>query len=250
MQISLVAAALVYLASSVSAQSGAWGQCGGIGWSGATTCVSGYTCTYSNPYYSQCLPGSASSTSTTTKSTTSTTSTKTSTTTTSTTTSTSKSTSTSTSTSSTSTSTSTTTSTSTSTGAAPTGSQIRADQDPVYHLYLQNVGGTPVLGSETTSGLFTLGSTITLNQAGGSKLYFNVNTNVTTSYKPVTFDTTAKTTTWGLSGDTIIYGNQQNFLVCPITGSANWNLYLQTGNDVPSGVACTDYITIHLPCLC
>ena len=31
---------------------------GGTGWTGATTCVSGYTCTYSNPYYSQCLPGS------------------------------------------------------------------------------------------------------------------------------------------------------------------------------------------------
>lgn len=28
--------------------------------------------------------------------------------------------------------------TSTSTGATPTGSQIRADQDPVYHFYLQN----------------------------------------------------------------------------------------------------------------
>jgi endoglucanase len=41
------------------AQSGAWGQCGGQGWSGATTCVAGYTCTFSNPWYSQCLPGSA-----------------------------------------------------------------------------------------------------------------------------------------------------------------------------------------------
>lgn len=30
--------------------------------------------------------------------------------------------------------------TTTSTGATPTGSQIRADQDPVYHLYLQNQG--------------------------------------------------------------------------------------------------------------
>ena len=29
---------------------------GGIGWAGATTCVSGSCCTYSNPYYSQCLP--------------------------------------------------------------------------------------------------------------------------------------------------------------------------------------------------
>lgn len=32
-----------------------YGQCGGIGWTGPTTCVSPYTCKYSNEYYSQCL---------------------------------------------------------------------------------------------------------------------------------------------------------------------------------------------------
>lgn len=32
-----------------------WGQCAGIGYTGPTTCASGSTCTYSNPYYSQCL---------------------------------------------------------------------------------------------------------------------------------------------------------------------------------------------------
>ncbi|CAE6350880.1 unnamed protein product [Rhizoctonia solani] len=32
-----------------------WGQCGGIGYSGPTTCVAGTTCTVSNQYYSQCL---------------------------------------------------------------------------------------------------------------------------------------------------------------------------------------------------
>ncbi|KAK7472244.1 hypothetical protein VKT23_000365 [Stygiomarasmius scandens] len=32
-----------------------WGQCGGIGYSGSTQCESGSTCTYSNPYYSQCV---------------------------------------------------------------------------------------------------------------------------------------------------------------------------------------------------
>ncbi|OBZ75906.1 Exoglucanase 1 [Grifola frondosa] len=31
-----------------------WGQCGGTGWTGATTCVSPYTCHVLNPYYSQC----------------------------------------------------------------------------------------------------------------------------------------------------------------------------------------------------
>lgn len=47
------------------AQSSAWGQCGGTGWTGATACVSGYTCTYSTIYYSQCLPGTAATTLTT-----------------------------------------------------------------------------------------------------------------------------------------------------------------------------------------
>ncbi|KAG9029373.1 hypothetical protein FRB95_005380 [Tulasnella sp. JGI-2019a] len=32
-----------------------YGQCGGIGWTGPTTCVSGTTCTVGNAYYSQCL---------------------------------------------------------------------------------------------------------------------------------------------------------------------------------------------------
>lgn len=32
-----------------------WGQCGGDGWTGPTTCESPYTCTYSNQWYSQCL---------------------------------------------------------------------------------------------------------------------------------------------------------------------------------------------------
>jgi len=32
-----------------------WSQCGGIGWTGSGTCVTGTTCTYSTAYYSQCL---------------------------------------------------------------------------------------------------------------------------------------------------------------------------------------------------
>ncbi|KAF8173051.1 endo-1,4-beta-xylanase A precursor [Pholiota molesta] len=57
-------AGLLALAEFAAAQSAAWGQCGGTGWTGATTCVSGWTCTYSNPYYSQCLQGSGSGTTT------------------------------------------------------------------------------------------------------------------------------------------------------------------------------------------
>ncbi|KZT33759.1 Exocellobiohydrolase [Sistotremastrum suecicum HHB10207 ss-3] len=40
--------------SSNGASQTKWGQCGGIGYTGPTAC-SGSTCTYSNPYYSQCL---------------------------------------------------------------------------------------------------------------------------------------------------------------------------------------------------
>lgn len=32
-----------------------WGQCGGQGWTGPTTCASPYTCQKQNAYYSQCL---------------------------------------------------------------------------------------------------------------------------------------------------------------------------------------------------
>ncbi|THU95340.1 glycoside hydrolase [Dendrothele bispora CBS 962.96] len=38
------------------AQAGEWQQCGGQRWSGASSCISGWTCTFSNEYYSQCLP--------------------------------------------------------------------------------------------------------------------------------------------------------------------------------------------------
>ncbi|KAF9465164.1 hypothetical protein BDZ94DRAFT_1307321 [Collybia nuda] len=61
---------LVGLVSTTLAQGGAYSQCGGIGWTGPTTCVSGYVCTYSNDWYSQCIPGTAT-TATTSKTTTS-----------------------------------------------------------------------------------------------------------------------------------------------------------------------------------
>ncbi|EKM52184.1 glycoside hydrolase family 10 protein [Phanerochaete carnosa HHB-10118-sp] len=53
-------ATLTALIPLAAAQAAEWGQCGGIGWTGATACVSGTTCVESNPYYSQCLPGAAS----------------------------------------------------------------------------------------------------------------------------------------------------------------------------------------------
>lgn len=42
-------------APSTGGQAQKYGQCGGIGWTGPTTCVSGTTCTELNAYYSQCL---------------------------------------------------------------------------------------------------------------------------------------------------------------------------------------------------
>ncbi|KAI0063290.1 hypothetical protein BV25DRAFT_412292 [Artomyces pyxidatus] len=42
--------------SAPSAAQTMYGQCGGNGWAGPTTCVSGSTCKVSSQYYSQCLP--------------------------------------------------------------------------------------------------------------------------------------------------------------------------------------------------
>ncbi|KAI0322737.1 endo-1,4-beta-xylanase A precursor [Amylostereum chailletii] len=55
--------ALVALVPFVSAQSPVWGQCGGNGWTGATTCAAGSVCTEQSEWYSQCLPSSSAPTS-------------------------------------------------------------------------------------------------------------------------------------------------------------------------------------------
>jgi hypothetical protein len=41
-----------------------------------------------------------------------------------------------------------------------------------------------------------------------------------------------------------------NWLVCKSSEASYYDLYLQLGSDVPSGRACSNYQTIHLPCLC
>lgn len=56
------AAAALALAGVATAQSGPWGQCGGIGWTGSTTCINGWECVYLNDWYSQCLQASTSTT--------------------------------------------------------------------------------------------------------------------------------------------------------------------------------------------
>ncbi|KAI9285223.1 RlpA-like double-psi beta-barrel-protein domain-containing protein-containing protein [Umbelopsis sp. AD052] len=62
MKASLLALALAFLATSVTAEtcSSVYGQCGGKGWKGPTCCASGSSCIAQsgNVYYSQCLPKS------------------------------------------------------------------------------------------------------------------------------------------------------------------------------------------------
>ncbi|RWA05517.1 hypothetical protein EKO27_g9592 [Xylaria grammica] len=61
-----LATGLITLAGTVSAEVALWGQCGGVGYSGETACVSGAYCQYQNDYYSQCVAGAGSTTLTTT----------------------------------------------------------------------------------------------------------------------------------------------------------------------------------------
>ncbi|KAG6879291.1 carbohydrate-binding module 1 [Termitomyces sp. T32_za158] len=52
------------LALAALAQQPMYSQCGGIGWTGGATCVSGAACTRINDFYSQCLPGTPAPTTT------------------------------------------------------------------------------------------------------------------------------------------------------------------------------------------
>ncbi|KAB5594635.1 Exoglucanase 3 [Ceratobasidium theobromae] len=65
----LSAITCVALASGVAAQQALYAQCGGLNWTGGTTCVAGATCIKQNDWYSQCLPGTATTVSSTTTST-------------------------------------------------------------------------------------------------------------------------------------------------------------------------------------
>ena len=109
--------------------------------------------------------------------------------------------------------------------------------------------GQPVLGPEASSGYFDIsGGTISLT---GSSLFLNVDTNAVTSYKPLTFNATATTTDWALEGDTIITNNPRelNFLACATSDANYYTLFLQYGNDQPTGASCSMQ-SLHLPCLC
>ncbi|KAF8311946.1 hypothetical protein DL93DRAFT_1351196 [Clavulina sp. PMI_390] len=218
-------------------------QCGGIGWTGTTICGTGACCTDINPYYYQCLTctstsstvsaSSAQSTSTASQTVQSSSSP---------------------SSSATATTTTSTPTTTTSTGATPSGTQIRADQDPVYHYYLQNDAGVAVLGPEDSGAYFVFNSDGSLS-VSGSGLYLNL-ANTTSTYPQLTMGSTANFFGWGLEGDTIIttttstFGRQLNFLVCTTSDTNIYSVYLELGTDAPSGTTCSQYISLHLPCLC
>ncbi|KAG8745992.1 hypothetical protein FRC12_014396 [Ceratobasidium sp. 428] len=65
MKYALLGTALATTIGSVAAVS-EWGQCGGIGYSGSTTCNAGLTCTVINDWYHQCLKSTTTARPTTT----------------------------------------------------------------------------------------------------------------------------------------------------------------------------------------
>ncbi|KAJ7628419.1 hypothetical protein FB45DRAFT_918251 [Roridomyces roridus] len=207
-----------------------YGQCGGTGWTGATTCPSGWSCTYSNDWYSQCLPGSGTATGTTTAP-------------------------------STVSSSSPSTSSASSTSSAPGGSStlapgysfIRTVENPYFHDYLQsqvlNTASTAVVGSYTNAAQFQIVNGQLIQNAGGTNLYANVlppaNSNVT--YIGMTWKTTPDTLgTFVFSGDSLEWSSpsvsrqQTNaWLVCP-SGSTLF-IYLNLGAyDYMTPTGCTD----------
>ncbi|KAH8112648.1 glycoside hydrolase [Phellopilus nigrolimitatus] len=57
-----VSSAIAILSASPSLAVAVWGQCGGTGFTGSTTCDSELACVLVDDYYSQCQPGSATTT--------------------------------------------------------------------------------------------------------------------------------------------------------------------------------------------
>lgn len=219
------------LVAAAKAQSGAWAQCGGIGFTGSTTCVSGYTCEYTNDWYSQCIPGDAQPTqpqpSTSIPATT------------------------------------TTPGGGTQTGTPGSGPGttlqsgyywVRAVADPNFHKYLQTnpvyTAGTAILASHTTAGQFNIVDGQLVELISGGFLYGVVTPPVDSNDKKlaVTFSTSKNTYgTFSWSGDALQWTvpdisrpNASAWLVC-----ANQQLFINLGSygyQTPAG--CADQ-TIH-----
>ncbi|KAI0010534.1 hypothetical protein F4779DRAFT_616503 [Xylariaceae sp. FL0662B] len=143
-----------------------------------------------------------------------------------------------------------------STGALAKPEQIRAVQAPIFHYYLQaypDDPSIPVMGPEASAESFEIGGSI---QSANSSAFLNIDDDGEgASYKTLTFAEASATDAWALEGDTIItstasaYGRQLNFLVCQLEGDF-WQVYLQTGADTPAGQTCSNFQSLHLPCLC
>ncbi|KAL4247554.1 CBM1 domain-containing protein [Abortiporus biennis] len=226
-------ACALFLVVGISAQATApqWGQCGGQGWTGPTTCPSGWACVETNQYYSQCLQGASTPTSPT---------------------------------SAPSGGSPTTTSTSPSgtTTLLPGNSFIRAVEDPNFHKYLQSeVLGTAsdaVLGEPSNASQFQIVNGQLIQELpGGGSLYAVVEgrANSTVTKLKMSWSTTpasgdnAGTFMW--SGDTVewsiptIQRPQLNaWLVCP-DADGNKDVYINLGNyDYQTPAGCADE-TIH-----
>ncbi|EIM87534.1 carbohydrate-binding module family 1 protein [Stereum hirsutum FP-91666 SS1] len=224
--------ASVALFAGVAVAQTEYGQCGGQGWSGETTCPSGWTCTYSNEYYSQCLPGASTGTPTSAPG------------------------------GGSATATSTTSAASGTTTLQSGYSFIRAVEDPNFHKYLRseaaNTPTTAVLGDPDTAGQFIItDGQLIYNANGTTPLYAVVegraNDTVTKlgmswSTDPASGDN-AGTFQW--SGDTLEWSiptidrPQLNaWLVCP-DADDNLLLYINLGNyDYMTPPGCADE-TIH-----
>ncbi|KZV91104.1 hypothetical protein EXIGLDRAFT_837319 [Exidia glandulosa HHB12029] len=207
----VLAAAGASLAQTTAPQ---WGQCGGIGWTGPTACPSGWVCTVSNQYYSQCLQGAATSTIppvTSTPPPTSTVGTPTS---------------------------GSSSATVTVTGAGPGSTLkpnylwIRAVEAPHFHEYLQSnplyTASGSVLGSYTTAGQFNVVNGQLVQLLGDGSLLYGVvetRTDPTVMKLRLSFQKTpapASAGTFAWSGDALQWTianvtrpNNSAWLACP-----------------------------------
>ncbi|KAH8804691.1 hypothetical protein F5884DRAFT_680397 [Xylogone sp. PMI_703] len=222
--ISVKGLAVLMAATAAYAQQSPWGQCGGQGWTGPTTCVSGWVCTYSKP---------SSSTQTTLRTTTTRTGTPT---------------------------TSSGPSTTISGGSGPGATLqsgyywIRAVEAPNFHKYLQTnpeyVPGTAIMDSYTTAGQFNIVNGQLVELVSGGLLYANVEVRPDdqTMQLAVTFETTPNTYgTFAFQGDAVTWSvagiqrpNTAAWYVCQ-----NQQLFINLGAyDYGTPAGCADE-TIH-----
>ncbi|KAG8795257.1 hypothetical protein FRC12_016604 [Ceratobasidium sp. 428] len=202
-----------------------YGQCGGVGWTRDTNCNLGWECHFYNEYFSQCIPAAISTTHSATSRLPPPTPVP------------------------------TTTPVPTPTTTTPSGTACalmpRSTGPPIHALdgwakntWLQKskTSNDAVLGPAISKGWFLPGNTLRLIY-GSSNCdpwrYCNV-LDASTSYKPLSFDSTPKTSNWGYSGPdgTLTINGTNSFIACD-----NGALYFQTGKDFPAGNCTTTRLT-------